>query len=191
MLIFFFGVVLGDRLNLEDWAEAILVHDELIQRLYLSRSNFAVDCCSQYRRCPGEDCDLVICYECDSTGNKTTAFNGGAAAAGNSFSNIPSVSESGPVWGKAFRAELEASSSSSASSSSFSITAGSDSNSNILSLDKSVLCSNGHSFCLSCNDTAHAPCSCSVNKKWKDKVSKELKRVDGGTTTTTTTITTF
>ncbi len=49
---------------------------------------------------------------------------------------------------------------------------------NRLNLTKSVVCSNGHHYCLSCFQSAHPPYSCELAKEWSTKVREQLKQVD-------------
>ena len=40
---------------------------------------------------------------------------------------------------------------------------------------QSVVCANGHGFCLACNQEAHAPCSCSDFVSWHDLIREESR----------------
>eukprot|EP00981_Chlorochromonas_danica_P013636 scaffold6591_cov328-Ochromonas_danica.AAC.10 len=43
------------------------------------------------------------------------------------------------------------------------------------SLPRAASCSNGHVFCLQCNEVAHTPCSCSDYLRWAQLVAQEIK----------------
>lgn len=42
-----------------------------------------------------------------------------------------------------------------------------------------AICAQGHAYCLSCDDVAHAPCTCSDWARWKRKVQDEITRHTG------------
>jgi hypothetical protein len=46
-------------------------------------------------------------------------------------------------------------------------------------LPQSVICGNGHSFCLNCSGDSHAPCSCEHWKAWMEKIQREISETEG------------
>lgn len=47
-----------------------------------------------------------------------------------------------------------------------------------VSSPQSVVCANGHGFCLSCSREAHSPCSCADLIIWQEEVREETKNTD-------------
>jgi hypothetical protein len=144
------GFKCGEILDIS-WAPILLKSQDLVNRLKSQRQRNVIDCAG-LKCCPTENCGCII--------------------------HIPS-SAAGPVSSTA---------NSSSSSSSSAVTAtpekGNNSNNSATSsplenlLPKAAVCSNGHSFCLTCMQVAHSPCSCAEFPSWQKLVQEEIQTVN-------------
>lgn len=148
----------GERLCQREWAKAILVDDVLVDRLRSTRLSYVADCSQQLRRCPGDDCGLTVCVEVPSTTQCALCGWSGPTDASHVDSHICMGSGGNTSLAGGFSSSVGRGAPATC---------------------KTAICSNGHSFCLECNEIAHAPCPCDSYSLWSRKVAEELKHVEG------------
>ena len=190
----------GERLCDREWCKAILQDEEMIEKYQARRLEYIASICKQLKVCPAENCGLVLCMEINpstSSPSSSSAIGAGAEtvtckACGEQVPrNIENVethictapSGSGVVGGSIFDVFfggfMDGSSSGGAAvkSSGESTMKEADhvgSTSKPPPEPKTVICSNGHSFCSLCDQPAHAPTSCEDHRAWVQKIKDEI-----------------
>jgi hypothetical protein len=148
------GFKCGEILDIS-WAPILLKSQDLVNRLKSQRQRNVIDCAG-LKCCPTENCGCIIHIPSSASGGSSSI----------SISSAPSSASSSS---SALTATPEKGNNNSAASSSAALD-------NLL--PKAAVCSNGHSFCLTCMQVAHSPCSCAEFPSWQKLVQEEIQTVN-------------
>ena len=189
----------GERLCDREWAKTILQEEDLIQRYKARRLEYIVACCHQLKVCPAEHCGLVLCMEINSSSSSshetTVAAESETVKCKACGEQVPRHMENveahvckaasgsgvgGSIFDAFFGGFMNAASGGVGKKDSSGAVEdeglkGSKANTPKILDPKTVICSNGHSFCSLCDQTAHAPTSCEDHRAWMQKIKDEIK----------------